>query len=73
VSGLAAPWAKRLNFCLAQGVAGLGVAEPPQAKRGGRPPAMGWFGHPSIFFWIFSFFFFLFFFLKKNVMGAFWE
>jgi hypothetical protein len=45
--------------------AGLGVAKQPQAKRGGRPPPMGWFGHPSIFFGFFIYFFlFLDFFFK---------
>jgi hypothetical protein len=42
-------------------LAGLGVAELPQAKRGGQPPPRGWFGHPSIFsssfFWFLDFFF----------------
>jgi hypothetical protein len=42
--------------------AGLGVAEPPQAKRGGGPPPMGWFSHPNIFFGFFFFFFRIFFF-----------
>jgi hypothetical protein len=43
----------------------------PLAKRGGRPPPMGW---PATLFGIFFFFFGFFFFLEKeNVMGAFWE
>jgi hypothetical protein len=46
-----------------------------KSKRGGQPPPMGWFGHPSIYLYIF-FGFFLFFriffcFLRKNVMGHF--
>jgi hypothetical protein len=44
-------------------MAGLGVAEPPQAKRGGR----GGSATPTFFFSLFLGIFFL------NVMGAFWE
>jgi hypothetical protein len=49
-----------------------------KSKRGGWPPPMGWFGHPSIYLYIyflaFSYFLgFFFCFLRKNVMGAFWE
>jgi hypothetical protein len=53
--------------------AGLGMAEPPQTKRGGRPPPMGWFGHPSIYLYIFFRFFFFsldFFFKKKKCDGG---
>jgi hypothetical protein len=45
-------------------------------ETGGRPPPMGWFGHPSIYLYIFLGFFFGIFFLekrKKKVLGAFWE
>jgi hypothetical protein len=56
------PWATG-GGSAAPRLAGLGVAEPPQAKRGGRPPPMGWFGHPNIFFG----FFFLF---KKKCDGG---
>jgi hypothetical protein len=45
-----------------------GWLNQPQAKQGGWPHPMGWFGHPSIFL-LLSFFFFLI----KYVMGAFWE
>jgi hypothetical protein len=49
-----------------------------KSKQGGQPPPMGWFGHPSIYLYIyflaFSYFLgFFFCFLRKNVMGAFWE
>jgi hypothetical protein len=48
------------------------------AKQGGRPAHREWFGHPSIYLYIFLvfsslFFFGFFFFKKKNVMGAFRE
>jgi hypothetical protein len=54
-------------------LAGLRVAESPQAKRRGRPPPMGWFGHPNIYlyiFLVFSFFFLDFFFFKKKNDGG---
>jgi hypothetical protein len=50
------------------------VAEPPQAKRGGRPPPIGWFGHPIIYLYIFLVFPSFFGFKKKKkkkVMGEF--
>jgi hypothetical protein len=34
-------------------------------KQGGRPPLMGWFGHPSIYLYIF-----LVFFLEKKSVGG---
>jgi hypothetical protein len=47
-----------------------------KSKRGGQPPPMGWFGHPSIYLYIFlafSYFLGFFLFFKKKCDGAFWE
>jgi hypothetical protein len=51
------------------------IQKTKKQKIGGRPPLMGWFGHPSIYLYIFLVFFFFwnFFLEKKKVLGAFWE
>jgi hypothetical protein len=52
---------------------GLGVAEPPQAKRGAGHHLCGGsatLAYIYIFFWFFGIFFLK---KKKNVLGTFWE